>query len=142
MSLCSISYGLIKEEKMVPQELMYTKEHEWIRIEGDEAVFGITDHAQSELGDITFVELPDVGSQIKRSESLATVESVKAASDIYAPLSGKIIGVNEVLQATPETINRSPYGEGWICRVSIGDIGEQNDLMDAASYEKYLEESK
>lgn len=127
---------------MVPQELMYTKEHEWVRIEGDEAVFGITDHAQSELGDITFVELPDVGGEVKKSENCATIESVKAASDIYAPLSGKVTGVNEILQNAPETINQSPYGEGWICRVGIADAGEKDGLMDAASYEKYLEESE
>ncbi|MFH1552872.1 MAG: glycine cleavage system protein GcvH [Candidatus Omnitrophota bacterium] len=126
---------------MIPQELKYTKDHEWVRLEGSEAVFGITDYAQSELGDITFVELP-VASEVKRSESFATVESVKAASDIYAPVSGKVVGVNEILQDKPETINQSPYGEGWICRISVADTSELNDLMDAAAYEKYLEESK
>ena len=126
---------------MVPEDLKYTKEHEWIKIEGDEAVFGITDHAQSELGDITFVELPEAGKEIKRSESFATVESVKAASDIYAPLSGSITEVNNALQDSPETINQSPYEEGWICRVKILNAAEEESLMDAAAYKKYLEES-
>ena len=127
---------------MVPQELKYTKDHEWVKIEENEAILGITDYAQSEMGDITFVELPDAGSDIKRSESFATVESVKAASDIYAPMSGKVTAVNEALQDNPEIMNQSPYNDGWICRVSIADTGEQNNLMDAAAYEKYLEESK
>ncbi|MFC1480408.1 glycine cleavage system protein GcvH [Candidatus Omnitrophota bacterium] len=125
---------------MIPQELKYTENHEWVRLEGSEVICGITDYAQSALGDITFVELP-AASEVKRSESFATVESVKAASDIYAPVSGKVVGVNEVLQDKPETINQSPYGEGWICRISIADTGELNDLMDAAAYEKYMEES-
>jgi glycine cleavage system H protein len=126
---------------MVPEDLKYTKQHEWIKIEGDEAVFGITDHAQSELGDITFVELPEAGKEIKQSESFATVESVKAASDIYAPLSGSITEVNSALQDSPETINQSPYEEGWICRVKILNASEEESLMDAAAYKKYLEES-
>ena len=124
---------------MIPQGLKYTKDHEWVKIEGDEAVFGITDHAQSELGDITFIELPDTGSEIKRSESIATVESVKAASDVYAPLSGKITAVNESLRDAPEIMNQSPYDNGWICRVNIADISEGADLMEASAYEKYLE---
>ena len=126
---------------MVPRELKYTKEHEWVRIKGEEAVFGITDYAQSELGDITFVELPDTGSEIKQFGSLATVESVKAASDLYAPLSGRVIEVNESLREKPEIINQSPYEEGWICRISIADAAEESNLMDPAAYEKYLEES-
>ncbi|RKY41757.1 MAG: glycine cleavage system protein GcvH [Candidatus Makaraimicrobium thalassicum] len=126
---------------MVPQELKYTKEHEWVRIEGGEAVFGITDHAQSELGDVTFVEFPDTGSEIKQFGSLATVESVKAASDIYAPLSGRILKVNEALRDKPEIINQSPYEEGWICRISVADAMEERNLMDASAYETYLKES-
>ncbi len=127
---------------MVPQELKYTKEHEWVRIDGDEAVFGITDYAQSELGDITFVELPQKDTEVRKSDSFATVESVKAASDVYAPLSGKVIAVNEILNDNPETINQSPYDEGWICRMNISDAGEQDSLMNASAYEKYLEESQ
>ena len=127
---------------MVPEELKYTKDHEWVKIEGTEAVFGLTDHAQSEMGDITFVELPSADSEIKKAESFGTVESVKAASDIYAPLSGKVIEVNEDLESTPEIINQSPYDKGWICRVTISDASEKADLMDAVSYTKYLEEFK
>jgi glycine cleavage system H protein len=126
---------------MIPQDLKYTKDHEWVRIEGEEAVFGITDYAQGELGDITFVELPESGKEIKRSEAVATVESVKAASDVYAPLSGSIVEANSSLQDVPETINQSPYEEGWICRVKISNASEQDNLMNAAAYEKYLEES-
>ncbi len=127
---------------MIPQDLKYTKEHEWVRIEGSEAVFGITDHAQSQLGDITFVELPRAGRDIRQSESFATVESVKAASDVYAPVSGRILKVNESLQDKPEIINQSPYGEGWFCRVSMSDAGEGAGLMDAAAYEAYVKESE
>jgi glycine cleavage system H protein len=127
----------LKGEKMIPQDLKYTKEHEWVRIEGDEAVFGLTDHAQGELGDITFVELPQSGREVKQSEAIATVESVKAASDIYAPISGSITEVNSSLEDTPETINQSPYKEGWICRVKVADASEQDNLMDAAAYEEY-----
>jgi glycine cleavage system H protein len=126
---------------MVPQELKYTKEHEWVKVEGDEAVIGITDHAQSQLGDITFVELPEKDRRIKQFESISTVESVKAASDIYAPVSGKITDVNDTLQDSPELINRSPYEDGWVCRVSVSDVGELAGLMDAAAYEEYLKEA-
>ena len=127
---------------MIPVELKYTKDHEWVRIEGEEAVVGITDHAQSELGDITFVELPEVGKEISQSDSVATIESVKAASDIFAPLSGRVIAVNEALEGAPETINQSPYETGWIYRISVTSPTETDSLMDANAYEKYLEESK
>jgi len=127
---------------MVPQELKYTKEHEWVRVEGAEAVFGITDHAQDALGDITFIELPNKGSDIKRSDVLGTIESVKAASEVYAPLSGKVSQVNEILTDKPETINFSPYTDGWICRVDLTEPSEQETLMSAAAYETYLKESR
>ncbi|MFH1798437.1 MAG: glycine cleavage system protein GcvH [Candidatus Omnitrophota bacterium] len=123
---------------MVPKELKYTKEHEWVKSKAGEAVFGITSHAQSELGDITFVELPDVGREVKMGESIATVESVKAASEVYAPISGRIIAVNEALLDTPEIINESPYEDGWICRINVSDITEEAGLMDSAAYEKYV----
>ncbi len=126
---------------MVPKELKYTKEHEWVRVEGSEAVFGITDHAQAELGDITFVELPDAGREVKKAENISTVESVKAASDIYAPLSGKVKESNDALEAHPELVNESPYEKGWICRIEITDSSETGDLMDDEAYEKYLKES-
>jgi len=123
---------------MIPGDLKYTKEHEWIRVDGDEVVFGITDHAQSELGDITFVELPEAGKSVARSETIATVESVKAASDLYAAVSGEIVKVNEILSDTPETINESPYEKGWVCRIKVSDKTEQDTLMSAKEYEKFL----
>lgn len=127
---------------MVPQELKYTKEHEWVKVDGSEAVVGITDHAQQELGDITFVELPEAGREVKPGDSIATVESVKAASDIYSPLSGKVLKANVALEDAPENINASPYGDGWICRLSVTETGELDGLMDAAAYEAYLKEGK
>ena len=123
---------------MTPQELKYTKEHEWVKVDGETVLIGITDHAQSELGDITFVELPTQGKQVKQGENLATIESVKAASDIYAAVSGEIIEVNKALEDDPETINQSPYENGWICRIKVSDIGEVETMMDAAAYEEYL----
>jgi len=126
---------------MIPQELKYTKDHEWIKVEGEEVVIGITDYAQSELGDITFLELPDVDKEVKQSESIATVESVKAASEVYAPISGKVVGINTSLEDAPEAINQSPYEDGWICRLSVEDSGEISGLMDASAYENYIKES-
>ena len=126
---------------MVPGDLKYTKEHEWIKVDGDEAVIGITDHAQAELGDITFIDLPQEGNDIVKSASIATVESVKAASDVYSPLSGKIAGVNDALEAEPEKMNQSPYEDGWICRIRMTDAGELDGLMDASAYEEFLKES-
>ena len=123
----------------MPENLKYTKEHEWAKIENDEAVFGITDHAQSELGDITFIEVPEKGTAVKQSQSFTTVESVKTASDICAPLSGEIIDVNEELINTPEPINQSPYEKGWICKIKISNPDEASSLMDAKAYEEYLE---
>lgn len=128
--------------KMAPKELKYTKEHEWVKLEGEEALIGITFYAQMQLGDITFVELPAKGKEVKQSESIAVVESVKAASDVYSPVSGKIVEVNEALRDAPETINKSPFDEGWICRISVNDAGELKNLMDAAAYENYLKELK
>ena len=125
---------------MLPEDLKYTKEHEWIKIDGDEATVGITDHAQTELGDITFVELPDVGKEVKQADSVATVESVKAASDVYSPLSGKILAVNEDLKTAPEGINQSPYENGWIYKISLSNISEADSLMDSSEYEKLLGE--
>jgi glycine cleavage system H protein len=127
---------------MVPKDFKYTKEHEWVKIEGDTALFGITDHAQSALGDITYVEIPAKGKVVAQAKSYSTVESVKAASDIYAPLSGTIIDVNETLKASPDTINQSPYEKGWICRVRISNPSESAKLLDAAAYEIHLKESK
>ena len=118
--------------------LKYTKSHEWVRLEGDEAVVGITDHAQGELGDITFIDLPKTGKKIQQNESVATVESVKAASEIYSPVSGEILTVNETLNDAPEKINSSPYGEGWIYRVKVSDKNELNALMDKKGYDELI----
>lgn len=124
----------------VPKDLKYTKTHEWIRVKGKEAVVGITEYAQSELGDITFIELPVVNDDLAQLGRMAVIESVKAASDIYAPVSGKVIAANEALQNHPEKINESPYGDGWIARIEMKDQSEIHDLMDADAYEAHLEE--
>ena len=123
----------------IPGDLKYSKDHEWMRIEGDTATFGITDHAQEALGDIVFVELPEIGRNISRGEGFAVVESVKAVSDVYAPLAGEVTGVNEALESAPEKINADPYGEGWIARVKLADTDTAH-LMDAAAYEAFLAE--
>jgi glycine cleavage system H protein len=127
---------------MTPKDLKYTKEHEWVRIDGDEAVIGITDHAQVELGDITFVELPEKDAEIKQMDVFGTIESVKAASDLYAPLSGTVLEVNPDLEATPEVINESPYEKGWLLRIKITDKGEEVNLLDAAAYDAIVEEEQ
>ncbi len=124
---------------MYPENFFYTKDHEWIKIEGDEAVIGITDFAQKQLGDVVFVELPDVGAELGFHQSLGVVESVKAVSDIYSPISGEVMGVNESLNDSPELINEDPHGEGWIIRLKIKDASEQEKLMSVDEYEKFLE---
>ena len=119
---------------MVPDELKYTKEHEWVRDEGGEAVIGITDHAQSELGDVVFVELPAVGTEVRQFETFGVVESVKAASDLYAPLSGTVTAVNADLNDQPDLVNSGPYEGGWLIKVKPSDAGERTSLLDAAAY--------
>ena len=121
-----------------PTQYRYTKEHEWVNLEGTQAKIGITEHAQSELGDVVFVELPAIGTELKKGDNLGTVESVKAVSDIYAPLSGKVIEVNTKLESAPETINQDPHGEGWLAVLEVADSSEANSLLDAASYEKEI----
>jgi glycine cleavage system H protein len=121
----------------VPGDLQYTKSHEWVRTEGDTATIGITDHAQDELGDIVFVELPDEGTTLDAGESFGTVESVKAVSDLYTPVGGEIVEVNSALNDAPEKINEDPYGEGWI--VKLRTSGEA-ELLSAEGYEKVLQE--
>lgn len=123
----------------VPDGLLYTKEHEWIRIEDNLGIIGITDYAQDALGDVTFVELPKIGDGIRQFEVFASVESVKAVSDVYAPVSGKIIKINEGLLESPELINQSPYGEGWMVVLETYNEKEKKDLMSASEYRKYLE---
>jgi glycine cleavage system H protein len=125
---------------MIPENLKYTPSHEWVRVEGGEAVFGITDHAQHELGDITYVELPALGKSFCQFGTFATVESVKAASEVYAPVAGEVIAVNGELEDAPQLINESSYEKGWICRVKITDPAGLDALMDAAAYAKAIEE--
>jgi glycine cleavage system H protein len=127
---------------MVPKGLRYTKEHEWVRIEGKEAVIGITDHAQAELGDITFVELPKAGSEIKQLKAFGTIESVKAASDLYAPVSGRVLAVNPSLEKTPEIVNQSPYDQGWLVRVAVADPAEASGLLSPEQYDALIEGQK
>ncbi len=123
-----------------PEELQYTKEHEWLMIEGNAARIGITDHAQQELGDVVYVELPDVGKTLDKGESFGSVESVKAVSEIYMPLSGTVTEVNEVLADTPEEVNGSPYGDGWMIRIEIADSSQIDQLMTPEEYVTYVEE--
>ncbi len=123
---------------MNPQDLLYTKDHEWIRVEGDAGVVGITDHAQQELGDIVYVETPEDGAEVKAGDEVGTIESVKAVSPLYSPLSGKILAANGDLDDAPELLNQEPYGKGWIFRISLGDTGELEGLMKAADYEKLV----
>lgn len=126
----------------IPKELRYSKNHEWVRVEGEKVIIGIDDYAQSQLGDVVFVELPEVGSVVTCGDSFSVVESVKAVSDIYAPVSGKIIEVNEVLADTPECINEDPYGEGWIAVIELEDASEVDNLMDSEAYQIMLEEGE
>jgi glycine cleavage system H protein len=123
---------------MIPKGLHYTKDHEWTKIEGDIAIVGITDHAQNQLGELTFVDLPDVGKEVKQKGELAVVESSKAASDVYSPVTGKVIEINKALQTKPETVNDECYGAGWICKIQITDPGSVHNLIDATQYEIYL----
>ena len=118
----------------IPKDLRYTKSHEWVRIEGNVAVVGITDHAQHEMTDVVYVEPPAMDSRIEAGKECAVVESVKAASDIYAPVSGDVIAVNEELGSTPELLNQDPYGKGWLFKVKMSDPGELNDLLNADDY--------
>lgn len=115
----------------------YTKEHEWAKIDGKKARLGISDYAQQKLGDVTYVELPAIGKKLKQFEIMSGIESVKAATDIYAPLSGKVTAVNSKLENAPELINQSCYEEGWIAEIEISDPGEAKNLMDPAAYTKY-----
>jgi len=123
-----------------PENLKYTKEHEWVLIEGDTGTIGITDHAQSELGDIVFVDLPKVGAAITKGSSFGSVESVKAVSDIYAPVSGEVTGINGDLSTAPEKLNSDPHGAAWLIKVKLSNTGETAELLSAADYQKYLGE--
>ena len=119
-------------------DVRYTEEHEWVRVDGDLATVGISEHAQQQLGDVVFVELPEVGRQVSQGGSLAVVESVKAASDVYAPVSGEVVEKNSAVEDDPGLVNRSAEGEGWFCKLRISDQGELTKLMDAGAYKTYL----
>lgn len=122
----------------IPEHLRYAESHEWIEAGGDERAVGITDHAQEELNDVVFVELPEVGREVKRGEAVAVVESVKAASDIYAPVDGRISAVNDALSDSPETVNSEPYEGGWLFKIEAGDPSQLDNLMDAAAYAAHI----
>ena len=124
----------------VPEELRYTKEHEWIRVEGDLVVIGVTDYAQHALTDVVWVELPELGAVVGSMDSFASVESVKSVSEIYAPISGEVIEINGTLEDAPELINEDPYGKGWICKMSISDNSELASLLDGTTYRGLIEE--
>jgi len=125
-----------------PKNLKYHREHDWARVEGDTAVFGLTDYAQETLGDIVFIELPEVGAEVSAGAPYAEVESVKAVSDVYAPLSGSVVEVNEEVVDAPELINESPFETGWLIKVRLSDPGEVDDLMTAEEYEDMLAEEE
>ncbi len=125
---------------MYPENFRYSEDHEWVKVEGDMAVIGITDHAQKQLGDIVFVEVPEVDDEFDKGDEVGSIESVKAVAEMFLPVSGTVVEVNEALEDAPETLNKDPHGEGWILKVKLSDASEVDELMDAAAYQKYLEE--
>ncbi len=125
---------------MVPGDLRYTKDHEWIRVDGEEALVGITQYAADQLGDIVFVELPDVGRALEAHATFGVVESVKAVSDLFAPIGGEVVATNDALAGKPELVNDDPYGEGWMLRVKLADAAQAEGLLDAAAYEQLIAE--
>ena len=132
----------MKKMANTPEELSYTKDHEWVRVKGEQATVGITDHAQQELGDVVFVELPKVGDKFKSGEPLGSVESVKAVSEIYIPLSGAVVEVNNSLNDSPEKVNEDPYGDGWMIVLQLENPSEVDALLTAAEYEDYIKQEK
>jgi len=127
---------------MYPQEYLYTKEHEWIRVDEEIGTIGITNYAQSELGDVVFVELPKVGDHVTANEAFGTIESVKAVSEIFAPVDGEIVGINGKLQNSPELVNSDPHGEAWLVRVKLSSRADVEKLMSAEDYEAYIQKEK
>ena len=125
---------------MVPQDLRYTKDHEWVKVDGDIATIGVTDYAASQLGDVVFVDLPAVGKSVDQFATFGVVESVKAVSDLYAPVAGEVTDVNAELGSKPELVNSDPFGEGWMIRVKVADAGQLAGLLDAAGYEQLTAE--
>src|SRR3989337_2520770 len=126
----------------IPEGLKFSKEHEWVLVEDQVAIIGITEYAQEELGDIVFVELPQIGEKIVKDDPFGAVESVKAVSDVYAPVSGTVLEINDLLPDNPETINDDPYGDGWMIRVEMTDADDLKDLMTAEEYAEYIEQQK
>lgn len=124
---------------MYPSDFYYSKDHEWLKIEGDTAVMGITEFAQKQLGDVVYIELPAVGSELSIHQTVGVVESVKAVSDVYSPVSGKVTEVNAALNDAPETLNQDPHGKGWILKLAIKDKSELDNLLSASEYERFLE---
>ncbi len=122
----------------IPAELKYTKDHEWVKVEGNIAYIGITDHAQSELGDVVFVDVPSDLAEVTKEQSFGTIEAVKTVAEIFAPASGKVLEVNSKLSGAPETLNTDPYGDGWIVKIELTNPSELNELMDADAYKAYL----
>ncbi|HVN88726.1 MAG TPA: glycine cleavage system protein GcvH [Candidatus Binataceae bacterium] len=125
-----------------PPGLKYSKEHEWVSMEDEVATVGITDHAQEQLGEIVFIELPAVGDKVSKDDPFGVIESVKAVSDIYAPVSGTVVAINEDLPESPETVNEDPYGDGWLIKIKVSDESDFDDLMDSAEYEEMVAEEK
>jgi len=123
----------------IPAELKYTQDHEWIRVEGDTAVVGVTDYAQGELGDVVFVEIETEGEELDKGETFGTVEAVKTVSDLFMPVGGEVAEVNEALEDEPELVNKDPYGDGWMVKIKIGDKSELEDLLSADDYKKMIE---
>ncbi len=123
---------------MYPENFRYTKEHEWVHVEGDTGVVGITDHAQEQLGDIVYVDLPKPGTRVEKGKALGSVESVKAVSDIYAPVSGEVVAVNDALATSPEKLNADPHGEAWLVKIKLSAPGEIQQLLSAGDYQNYV----
>ena len=124
---------------MTPEDSRYAKSHEYVHVEGEIGTVGITDYAQKELGDVVFVELPQVGTQLEAGDELGSIESVKAVSELFAPVSGEVVEINETLADKPELVNTDPYGDGWMIRIRVSDATELDDLMNAEEYEEYCE---
>lgn len=121
-----------------PADLKYTKDHEWLKVDGDTGTIGITDYAQGELGDVVFVELPAIGKAVKAHDSFGTIEAVKAVSDLYAPVSGSILEINKELEKSPETVNKDPYGAGWMVKIKLTNASELSELLDASAYKALI----
>lgn len=123
---------------MIPDDRKYSQEHEWIQIEGDVAVIGVTDHAAGELGDVVYVDLPDVGAEFSAGDAVGSIESVKAVADLYSPISGEVVEINDALDGDPGQVNKSPFDDGWMFKMRLADPGELDNLLDAAGYENLI----